>query len=286
MTGTTREEEEVVRCVAALVLAFSVVLPLGEVRSQDPDYTLFMESQEVFAGDTFEIPVLGTWAGTVTGYSLSLAFTSSPPLLNLAFSIEDTIVEDLDPEFLNINFNPSVGEVIVGLLFELTPPFSGSGLPAVDFPLKIGDFRGLVPPGTPPQSVTFNFLDGLGTPATDNLFVVETVNSVNPTLLSGGTLTVLPPLPPPPMFLRGDVNADGSIDIGDILFHLNYTFQDGPLPLCADAGDANDDGLSDITDAVYLVCYLFAMGEAPPEPFPSVGADPTEDGIGCENPVQ
>ena len=46
---------------------------------------------------------------------------------------------------------------------------------------------------------------------------------------------------PGPSFVRGDVNSDGEIDIGDPIGLLAYLFASGPLT-CLDAGDANDDG--------------------------------------------
>lgn len=265
---------------------FALVLIASPAVYGQIDYTLFMEDVEVEAGSAFSLPVKGTWQLPVTGFSLAMTFTPNPPIAGLAFTTNDTIVGELAPDFLNVNLNVQSGEVIVGMLFEATPPpFDGDSLPPVSFPLSVGRFVGSISEATVPQVVAFNFLNGLGTPPTDNVFVVEITTSVNPTLLNGGDLTILPAPPPPPpapQFLRGDANFDGAIDIGDILFHLNYAFAGGATPVCQDAADANDDALSDITDAVYLVCYLFVMGDPPPAPFPNVGADPTFDFLDCE----
>ena len=65
-------------------------------------------------------------------------------------------------------------------------------------------------------------------------------------------------------YIRGDANADGGIDIADVVYLLNYLFSDGPEPVpCLDAGDANCDGTVDIADVVYLINYLFNDGPPP-----------------------
>ena len=61
----------------------------------------------------------------------------------------------------------------------------------------------------------------------------------------------------------GDANGDGSINISDAVFLLQYIFAGGaaPNPLCH--GDANGDGSANVSDAVYLIQYIFAGGAAP-----------------------
>lgn len=89
------------------------------------------------------------------------------------------------------------------------------------------------------------------------------------------------------VFTRGEVNADGSLDIADPVFLLQSLFAAGGQPPCADMADANDDGAVDISDAVFLLEFLFLGGDPPPSPFPESGEDPTEDAIICslENTV-
>ena len=80
-------------------------------------------------------------------------------------------------------------------------------------------------------------------------------------------------------FVRGDVNADGDVDIADVssivenLFSLNHYG-------CLDATDVNDDGEVNVCDAVFLLVHLYPVPLIPP-PFPSCGRDPTLDNIGC-----
>jgi hypothetical protein len=62
----------------------------------------------------------------------------------------------------------------------------------------------------------------------------------------------------------GDVNADGVVDIGDVVYLINYLYRGSPTPVLAPVGDTNCDGVVDIGDVVFLVNYLF-RGGPPPE---------------------
>lgn len=63
--------------------------------------------------------------------------------------------------------------------------------------------------------------------------------------------------------LPGDANKDGAVDIGDVIFVLNYLFKEGFPPFPLELGDVNGDGTVDIGDVVYLLNYLFKGGPAP-----------------------
>jgi len=83
-------------------------------------------------------------------------------------------------------------------------------------------------------------------------------------------------------FVRGETNGDGKVDIGDVVFCLQYLFEAGLAPACLDAADANDDGRIDISDPVYLLFFLFDEGPPPPPPYPEAGLDPTlADDFSC-----
>lgn len=61
----------------------------------------------------------------------------------------------------------------------------------------------------------------------------------------------------------GDANGDGMIDIGDVVFLVNYLYKEGIQPDPLAAGDCNADGILDLGDVVYLINYLFKGGPAP-----------------------
>ena len=85
------------------------------------------------------------------------------------------------------------------------------------------------------------------------------------------------------LFVRGDGNDDGRIDLSDAIFILLYLFRGDPFtPVCLDACDSNDDGTITTADTIYLLLYLYCSGDAPPAPFPEEGIDATfDDGLGC-----
>ena len=65
-------------------------------------------------------------------------------------------------------------------------------------------------------------------------------------------------------FKRGDATGDGKIDIGDVVYIINYLYKNGTAPNPLAAGDATCDGKVDVGDIVYLINYLFKNGPPPP----------------------
>jgi hypothetical protein len=61
----------------------------------------------------------------------------------------------------------------------------------------------------------------------------------------------------------GDVNADGIINIGDVVHLINYLYREGPAPPAPHVGDANCDQVVDVGDVVFLINYLFRGGPPP-----------------------
>ncbi len=63
----------------------------------------------------------------------------------------------------------------------------------------------------------------------------------------------------------GDVNSDGKIDVGDIIYLLNYLFGPGcsPPEWPINRADVNNDGIVDVGDIVFLINHLF-LGASPP----------------------
>jgi len=84
------------------------------------------------------------------------------------------------------------------------------------------------------------------------------------------------------VFVRGDANGDGWVNIADAIYSLNYQFAEGPAPACIETVDANDDGSVDLADPIHSLIYLFQNGPEPPAPFARCGKDPTEDALTCD----
>ncbi len=83
-------------------------------------------------------------------------------------------------------------------------------------------------------------------------------------------------------FVRGDVNANGSMSLGDAIQVLRYLFfADQGAAGCLEAADVDDDGEVALDDAVYLLTYLYLAGPKPKAPFQDCGADLTDDKLDC-----
>jgi subtilisin family serine protease len=93
------------------------------------------------------------------------------------------------------------------------------------------------------------------TVGSDSLFTISTFGELLPHFTKG-FVWVLP-------YQLGDVNRDEVIDIGDVVFEINYVFYDGPAPDPLNLGDVNKDGIIDIGDIVYLINYVFYGGPPP-----------------------
>ena len=65
------------------------------------------------------------------------------------------------------------------------------------------------------------------------------------------------------VYVCGDANNDGDVNIGDGVFIINYVFKSGAAPDPLEAGDANCDGEVNVGDAVYLINFVFNDGPAP-----------------------
>ncbi|MEM7233941.1 MAG: serine hydrolase [Planctomycetota bacterium] len=82
------------------------------------------------------------------------------------------------------------------------------------------------------------------------------------------------------VFLRGDTDASGNVDLTDGISTLTHLFQGRGELGCPDAADFNDDSVVDVSDAVSVFSYLF-LGGTPPSPpgDRTCGPDPSEDAL-------
>jgi hypothetical protein len=87
------------------------------------------------------------------------------------------------------------------------------------------------------------------------------------------------------VFRRGDVNADGVVDVADAAYLKEWLLGGGPEPSCLDAADADDSGGTAeamIVDAVRILNYLYLGGPPTSSPGPvQCGPDPTDDSTSC-----
>jgi len=123
---------------------------------------------------------------------------------------------------------------------------------------------------------------GAGQPV-NNVVTYNTASMTPPTLtFQALSLTINPVIQTGPgSFIRGNPNGDAKIDIADAIF-IVYAVVPGldttgiyALP-CKDAADANQDGSVNLADAIFLIDYEFRGGPAPigMDACSSVGATP------------
>ena len=85
------------------------------------------------------------------------------------------------------------------------------------------------------------------------------------------------------IFVRGNCDQIGDIDITDSVFLLTYLFLGGTVPTCLDACDVNDDEFLNLTDAINNLSFLFLGGLPPAPPYPDEDLDPLGEALTCLN---
>jgi C1A family cysteine protease len=65
------------------------------------------------------------------------------------------------------------------------------------------------------------------------------------------------------VFVCGDVDADDSLNMLDILYLIAYLYKSGPVPVPPESGDVNNSGGIDMLDVLYMISFLYKGGPAP-----------------------
>lgn len=215
------------------------------LRSRQPTYTMVSTRQSVSTGDELEV--------VVRVKNESEEFSIESGTVRIVESSVNEHLELLDEEGFTRDLGTIEPRNAKNFIFRLRAR-DGEGLVSPEarirgnwqFPVRVDDFEGEVGVS---ERIRVNLGDG-------------------PINNSGG-------------FVRGDVNADGVINIADALSGLNFLFAGGSPLDCLDAADINDDGTLNISDPPYLLTFQFAGGSRPPDPFGACGLDPTDDDLDC-----
>jgi hypothetical protein len=64
-------------------------------------------------------------------------------------------------------------------------------------------------------------------------------------------------------YICGDANSDGSVNVSDAVYIINYVFIGGDTPFPIEAGDVNGDVSCNVSDAVFIINHVFIGGPAP-----------------------
>jgi hypothetical protein len=65
------------------------------------------------------------------------------------------------------------------------------------------------------------------------------------------------------IYVCGDANGSGIVNIQDITYLINYLYKSGPKPKPLPAGDATGNGIINIQDITHLINFLYKGGPAP-----------------------
>ena len=64
-------------------------------------------------------------------------------------------------------------------------------------------------------------------------------------------------------FRHGDDDADGDLDVSDVIYEINFLFKGGPRPKPPEVGDVNCDNDHSVSDVIYKINFLFKGGPKP-----------------------
>lgn len=224
------------------------------------------------------VPIIGMNTANLQGFSIAATYDQDY-VQGVELSIVDTITEAVGAEFVETIIDNDNGFFILGVLLDLVPPFDGQTIPASGLDLSLANFVvDVLPAAAAVTEVPIEFQDGLGTPGTDNLFVIN-LQGIAPQFVDGVIQII-----DQPTFIRGEVNGDGRVDIADAVVVTLYVSNLWSGPICEAAFDVDDNGSIQLTDGIYLLSFQFLDGPAPPAPFPLPGMDSTPPFLPCDAP--
>lgn len=226
---------------------------------------------------------------------LTLSFRADPTQIQLHRVVfdEGTLLElrEYRPEFTQPYTNRlQDGYLATTMFLDYAPPLSGRAIPRNEEKVHIANLLFTVSPDAVAGEQISVGISSVpptdsGRPAILNEFSVlesteqgDFMQSVIPLFDTRG-LTVTVAEVPGSVFVRGDGNQDGNLDLSDVIALLGYLFL-GTENSCPDALDVNDDGIADLTDGIGLAKFLFKTFEPPHSPYPEPGLDPTDDDLG------
>lgn len=249
---------------------------LDFVFAQDASYMMRIPDQRVFPGQQ------GVWFPVITSrkeksQGFQMMVTYDPDFLAFkGVEFANTLLQSrAPPEFHDVLDHGAF--VAIGCIYDYAEPFDKTlHLPAGENQVLqqlVFDVSGEAPQGA---RTRVDLVNNYSISRIFNIFIVNGFTKLP--ALQGSTVEIIVGGPPyPRLFLRGDVDSNGKIELTDAVRTLNYLFTGGTIPDCIDSADVNDTGKVDISSAVAILSYLFTGGGQPSVPFPSKGLDPTPD---------
>lgn len=246
---------------------------------QDSLYVFRIPDQQALPGTKgLWFPVLGTSVEASEGFQVVGRF--DPDFLTLVRSdLKSTVLaaNQIEPEFIETRIHDTFFEI--GVVFDFVPPFDGVDLPPIENQRLINLVFDVVDSAPQGESTRIELVNDKELTPIRNMMAVD--GQARLPALKSSEVRIRPIEPPfPRLFVRGDFDSNGQVNLTDAVAALGFLFQSGSPPTCLDAGDVNDSGSIAITSIVALLNFLFTAGPAPAVPFPNPGLDPTSDELG------
>ncbi len=215
------------------------------------------------------IPVVITATNDVPIQAFSLSIWFPPDMLSAREgTCAGTAIDPLQPEYINFTVDVEQGNAVLAVIFELSEPYDLTSLdPSPDTFHPIAAILFDVARTAGPGILSLNLEPSPHSYPIKNIFS-SMGQTIFPTL-ENGTFEVLPPL-----FRRGFINPDKSLDISDVIFLFAHLYTGGDPPGCMAAADVNGDSRVDLSDGIWFLRWNFLGGPPPPEPFLTCGLDP------------
>ncbi|MEZ5359336.1 MAG: FG-GAP-like repeat-containing protein [Candidatus Zixiibacteriota bacterium] len=204
--------------------------------------TLYCQNITVPLGDTIICPIYLKNAHALENFTLCLTYAGSLNLQYLDYTTEGCRTD----YFFDVSLAGFVSSSRKLKLFFL----SGSG-PAYP-PLAPGDgpvVKLIFAPVYFQSTSTIDTVTISGDTTICGASFFSYVPAVNPGIIS--------------TMVCGDTDSDGSVNVGDAVYLINYIFKNGFPPIPLSRGNVNCDASVNVGDAVYLINYIFRGGPEP-----------------------
>lgn len=199
------------------------------------------------------------WVGVCAGWPVGLTPLSMNYTTGLA-----ALNGGAGPDHFVANVDPVGGSgVTCGAIFS----FAGLASIPSGFSQPILEMAYQVDGNAQSNVITLSFCDTLDQPPLATRVVVQ--GTARATEAVNGSVTYFSSTP----YRRGDLDANGNLDISDVVALLESLFTPSVAP-CFAAHDANADGQVDLSDPVFALNFLFGNGRELSEPFQQCGVDP------------
>ncbi len=205
--------------------------------------TLYMPELVAAPGDTVKVPINLKNSHPIHNFILPISYAGDLTLAYLGYDLDSCRTDYFDDVSL-VGINPTYKK----LVYSFTAGLSGINSP-------------LLPDSGRIINLYFLYQAGSGFSTLDT-----TTQSSFSTRFNADYMTYKPVVKEgyiaDRFILKGDPNDDGSVNLLDVTFLINYLYKAGPEPILY-AGDIYSDGVVNLLDIVYLINYLYKDGPPP-----------------------